>query len=136
MERLSRQERVAKVMTGDPLKIGRDETVGQAAGLMEKKRVGSLLVVEQEKLVGIITERDLVQRVIAKGLSPAEIRVGEVMSPSPDTIDLNASLEEAYHIIEAYRMMGEHLSAASGRNQTNFGLQIADYGTLKLEIGN
>ncbi|MDI6793425.1 MAG: DUF6516 family protein [bacterium] len=44
--------------------------------------------------------------------------------------------DNAPHHLELDNYPHHKLSAASGRNQTNFGLQIADYGTLKLEIGN
>lgn len=58
-----------------------------ACKLMAKKKVSAILVLEDEKLVGIFTERDAVFRVIAKGLDPATTPVKKVMTPSPVTVD-------------------------------------------------
>lgn len=68
------------------LKAPPDTTVGKAARLMLGKSVGALLVVEDDRLVGICTERDIVFRVVAKGLDSDHTRVAEVMTPAPVTI--------------------------------------------------
>jgi CBS domain-containing protein len=62
-------------------------SVLDACKLMAKKKVSAVLVLEDEKLVGIFTERDAVFRVIAKGLDPATTPVKKVMTPSPVTVD-------------------------------------------------
>ena len=64
-----------------------DATVSEAAKLMAKKNVGAILVVDNEHLVGIFTERDAVFRVIAAGLDPGTTTIGEVMTPDPVTVD-------------------------------------------------
>jgi len=61
--------------------------VSTAAKLMAKKNVGAVLVVEDERLVGIFTERDIAFRVVARGLDAQTTRLAQVMTPSPDTID-------------------------------------------------
>jgi len=65
----------------------RDISVAEAARRMAKKNVGAVVVIEDGRLVGIFTERDVVFRVVARGLDPAQTRVGEAMTPSPLTID-------------------------------------------------
>jgi CBS domain-containing protein len=75
--------------------IGPDRTVHDAAILMEQAGVGSLAVVEEDHLVGIVTDRDLVRRALAKGLS-LEARVDGVMSTPVLTIDSRADLRDAY----------------------------------------
>jgi len=64
-----------------------DSTVGKAAQLMAKKKVGAVLVLEHHTLVGIFTERDVVFRVIAQGLDPNATRLSEVMTSPPQTVD-------------------------------------------------
>lgn len=64
-----------------------DATVGKAAQLMAKKKVGAVLVLEHHTLVGIFTERDVVFRVIAQGLDPHATRLSEVMTSPPQTVD-------------------------------------------------
>ena len=60
-------------------------TVSDAARLMATRNAGAVLVVANESLVGIFTERDIVFRVIAKDLDPATTHLDTVMTPSPLT---------------------------------------------------
>ncbi len=68
-----------------------DTTVSAAALLMANRNVGAVMVVEQERLVGIFTERDAVYRVIARGLDAQTTRLSEVMTPAPRTVDPDKS---------------------------------------------
>ena len=81
--------------------IGPNQTVLEAANLMKESDRGSLLIVDGKITVGIITERDLVIRVIAKNLSHTT-PVSEVMSSPLITINAKVSLKKAA------RIMGEH----------------------------
>jgi CBS domain-containing protein len=67
------------------LKIAPDATVSKAAAQMADRNVGAALVVESDRLVGIFTERDIVVRVVARGIDPATAQVGEVMTRDPHT---------------------------------------------------
>lgn len=64
-----------------------DTTVQQAAKLMAQKKMSAVMVVSDEQLVGIFTERDAVFRVIARGLNVQTTQLSEVMTPSPQTVD-------------------------------------------------
>ena len=68
------------VVTASP-----DTTVHKVATLMASKNVGAVMVVDDEALVGIFTERDVVCRVVARGLDPATTAVADVMTPRPHT---------------------------------------------------
>lgn len=68
------------------LKAPPETLVSKAAKLMAAKNVGALMVVEGGRLVGIFTERDVVFRVVARGLDARTTAVSEVMSPAPHTI--------------------------------------------------
>ena len=61
-------------------------TVSDAARLMATRNAGAVLVVQDERLVGIFTERDVVFRVIARDLDPAATPLEAVMTPSPRTL--------------------------------------------------
>jgi CBS domain-containing protein len=61
-------------------------TVAEAARLMKKGKVGAVLVVEEERLVGIFTERDALFRVIAPGLDPTTTEMRDVMTRDPTTV--------------------------------------------------
>ena len=75
-----------KLLTAPP-----ETTVSQAAKLMAKKNVGAVMVVEEERLIGIFTERDAVFRVIAKGRDTETTMLTEVMTPAPQTVDPDRS---------------------------------------------
>lgn len=68
-----------------------ETTVSQAAELMAEKNVGAIMVVKDEQLVGIFTERDVVFRVIAKGLDAKTTILIDVMTPKPKTVDPDKS---------------------------------------------
>lgn len=81
--------------------IAPEQTVQLAAMLMTEHRVSSLLVEEHDKLVGIVTDRDLRSRVLAKGL-PASTQVCQVMTRQPHHINRHA------YVFEAVQLMSRH----------------------------
>ena len=85
-------QRVRSVMKkGSVLTAPPETTVSTAAKLMAKKNVGAVMVVEDEKLIGIFTERDAVFRVIAQGRDAQITPLAEVMTTSPLTVDPDKS---------------------------------------------
>ena len=75
-----------KVLSAPP-----ETTVSKAAELMASKNVGAVMVVENERLVGIFTERDAVFRVIARGRDVQTTRLADVMTSEPQTVDPDKS---------------------------------------------
>lgn len=69
------------------LKAAPQTSVLKAARLMAAKNVGAILVVEDEHLIGIFTERDLLVRVVVPGLDARTTRLADVMTRGPHTID-------------------------------------------------
>jgi len=63
-----------------------ETTVTEAAKLMAKKNVGAVMVVEQKRLVGIFTERDLLTRVVRQGRDLGRTRLAEVMTADPEAL--------------------------------------------------
>jgi CBS domain-containing protein len=61
--------------------------VSKAAKLMAAKNVGAIMVIEDDRLVGIFTERDVVFRVVARGLDAQATRLADVMTRAPHTVD-------------------------------------------------
>ncbi len=80
-------QRIRSVMERKKFLIAPPETtVSKAAKLMAKKNVGAVMVVADERLVGIFTERDVVFRVIAQGLDAKATKLAEVMTAPPKTV--------------------------------------------------
>lgn len=75
-----------KFLTAPP-----ETTVSKAAKLMANKNVGAVMVVENELLVGIFTERDAVFRVMAQGRDAQTTKLAEVMTNEPQTVDPDKS---------------------------------------------
>ena len=84
------KEIMNKVITIKP-----DATIKDAADLMSKKRFGCLVVVDEEKIVGIITERDILSKVEAKGKSGKSVLVKDIMSEKVVTTEPNENIDDA-----------------------------------------
>jgi CBS domain-containing protein len=93
--------RIAEVMTRDVKVIGPDRSVRDAARLMDNLNVGSLPVCDGERLVGMITDRDITVRATAIGEDPDKTRVSEIMSE-----DVRWCFEDD-DVSDAARTMGE-----------------------------
>ena len=113
---------ISDICTVDAISCTRDETVQAAALLMRKHHVGDLVVVdrvEDDALpVGIVTDRDIVVSVIALGLDPASLLVGDIMS---DDLLTCGEADDVYQTIEHMRLRGirrvpvvNHRGALSG----------------------
>jgi CBS domain-containing protein len=87
--------KVKDLMTTNPTVVKPDDTAAQAATLMKQEDCGALPVVANGKLVGIITDRDIVIRAIAGGKDPRTTPVSAVMSADPATISPDASDDDA-----------------------------------------
>ena len=74
-------------------------TVLEAARMMAYLRIGALLIVEDDKLVGIFSERDALTRVVAKELDPATTTLAQVMTAGPITIAPDATVQQALDIM-------------------------------------
>ena len=84
-----------KFLTASP-----DTTVYEAAEKMADRRVGAILVVENERLVGIVTERDVLFRVVAQGRDASRTRICEVMSAAPITLAPDKSYGHALLLMQ------------------------------------
>jgi CBS domain-containing protein len=86
---------VRDVMTPQPTSIESNEMVVEAARRMVAENVGSLPVVQDGRLVGMVTDRDLVLHVLAKDLDPHKVPVSDVCTESPVTVAPDDELDTA-----------------------------------------
>jgi CBS domain-containing protein len=93
---------VRHAMTGSPKTLGPAMTVEDAAAMMVQFDFGVIPVVEDDRLLGLVTDRDLVVRVLAGRKDPSEVRLGDVAKGSPVTATPDMG------IAEARRLMAEH----------------------------
>ncbi len=85
---------IQDVMTRDVQRISPEDSIRKAAQLMDEFNIGSIPVVDGEKLVGMITDRDITIRATAAGKAPESTRVGDVMSTEVRTCNASQSVEE------------------------------------------
>lgn len=79
-------------------------SVTQCVRQMNDQKIGAMLVIEDDKLVGIFTERDAVIKVLGAGLDPISTKVSSVMSHDPICITPSTTLEEAMAIVTTHRI--------------------------------
>ncbi len=90
-------ETVRDAMTPTPTVVPKEATAVEAARALAADNVGSLPVVEGGELVGIVTDRDLVVRVLARDLDPHKVPVADVCTESPVVATPDDSLDTALH---------------------------------------
>jgi len=93
--------KVRDIMTPRVVSVSRDVTVTEAARIMRDEKVGSVLVVEDDALVGILTDRQITHSVIAAGDDPREVAVGDVMHEE------FVPLEPEMDLLQALRLQRE-----------------------------
>jgi CBS domain-containing protein len=106
---------VRHAMTESPTTISPDMNAFDAAGLMKNGDMGVLPVVKEGRLVGLLTDRDLVLRVLAERKNPMEVTVSEICTSSPVTVTPDMKLADARDLMEQNKvrrlpvMKGEEL---------------------------
>jgi CBS domain-containing protein len=93
---------IKDVMTSNPCSIDAEKSVAYAAKMMREEDVGLAPIVEGDKLIGMLTDRDIAIRVVAEGRNPEQVKVADVASKQVVAIDPQQDLDEAL------RIMAEH----------------------------
>jgi CBS domain-containing protein len=88
-------------------------TVLEAARFMMERNVGALPVLRNGELVGILSERDIMNRVVAVGRTPGTTAVSEVMTANPRAVSADESIEECLFIMREFGF--RHLPIVDGR---------------------
>jgi CBS domain-containing protein len=95
---------IRDVMTSNPTTCERSTTVVEAAKVMASEDVGPVPVVEGGRLVGLVTDRDLVIRVIAEGRDPNSTTLGEIASSDLVTVQPDTDLDEATRLMSQHQV--------------------------------
>jgi CBS domain-containing protein len=90
---------IREVMTADPRTVDSGATVAEAARDMRDGDVGSVVVVENGQVAGVITDRDIAVRVVAEGRDPDATRVSEAATMSPVTLTVDQTVEDAIRLV-------------------------------------
>jgi CBS domain-containing protein len=101
-----------KTHTGQVCSVNPESTVYQALVLMAKENIGAVLVIDREKLVGVLTERDYARKIILKDRASKDTQVREIMSTDLFLMNPSQSVEEALEMMSAKAV--RHLPVTEG----------------------
>ena len=93
---------IKDAMTSNPKTVTSDQTVADAARIMKQEDAGVVPIVDGDRLVGVVTDRDITITVVAEGKDPQSTRVTEIASRDLVTVDPQQDLDEAL------RLMAQH----------------------------
>ena len=97
--RIPREESVRDIMTAEPRALAPGASAMEAAQVMRDNDIGDVVVLEEERLYGIVTDRDIVVRVLAEQSDPSAVRLADICSRELTTIAPDASVGEAVRLI-------------------------------------
>jgi len=95
---------VRDAMTESPRSIGASASVVEAARVMREEHIGSLPITEDEKLVGMLTDRDITTRVVAEAADPKTTSVGDVYSRDLISVEPDSDLEQALLLMARHQV--------------------------------
>jgi CBS domain-containing protein len=95
---------IRDLMTENPSSCERGTSVAEAAKVMAREDVGPVPVVEGGRLVGLVTDRDVVVRVLAEGRDPGSTTVGEIASSDLVTLSPDDDLDQALQLLARHQV--------------------------------
>jgi CBS domain-containing protein len=90
---------IRNVMYANPITMSSTSTVAEAAHKMREADIGNVIVLEGDRLYGIVTDRDIVVRAIAEGRNPATAKLGDICSHDMTTLDPTDTVEDAVRLM-------------------------------------
>ena len=105
---------IREAMTPNPTTIESGTTAQEAARTMKSEDIGSLPIIEGERLIGVVTDRDIAIRIVAEGKG-ADTTVGEIASKDVVTIDPQQTLDEAVRLMAENQVRRLPVTEEDGR---------------------
>jgi CBS domain-containing protein len=96
--------RVSEIMVKNPIVVDPDTNCTRLAKIMRDKEIGSLVLVNNNKPIGIVTERDLVHRVMATQKDPKKCKANDIASKPVIAVSIHADIEMAVDIMNDYKI--------------------------------
>jgi len=95
---------VKEVMNDKVLTAPKETLIKDAARIMTKYRIGSLVILEKSKLIGIVTERDILGKVVARGDDPRIIKIEDIMTTDVISIQDDDTVEKAVELMTEHKI--------------------------------
>jgi CBS domain-containing protein len=93
-----------EIMSRNVVTVGQDASVSDAAAVMSNLQIGCVVVRNRERIVGILTERDILASIVIPGKNSKDVKVRDIMSSPVKMIAPDASVEEVADIMSASRI--------------------------------
>ena len=93
--------RVRDIMTADPACIAASDSIVEAARIMKREDAGVVPVVDGDKLIGIITDRDIVVRLVAEGRNPLDCKINEAMTKNIRSVSEDATVDDVLDVMRS-----------------------------------
>ncbi|MBF0494881.1 MAG: CBS domain-containing protein [Candidatus Omnitrophica bacterium] len=87
------------IITGEVVTAGEDTSVKDAAMLMRENNIGIIVILNDEKVVGTVSEREITRSIAAEGLSAAETKCGEIMNKDVVSTQIKDGLNKLYQML-------------------------------------
>jgi len=106
-----------EIMTANPVSCGADDPIVRVADTMRKEDIGSLPVVDagQQRLVGMVTDRDIVVKIVAAGTDIRSATVRDAMTPNPVSVREDDDVNEAVQVMSQRQIRRLPVVDANGR---------------------
>ena len=92
-------QRISEVMTPNPVTLPADRSAVDAAEVMRDRDIGDVIVMEQNRVMGIVTDRDIVVRIVAGGQEPAQVKLADICSKELHSVKSTDPVEEAINLM-------------------------------------
>lgn len=106
---------ISEVMTSNPRTVETSTPVAEAAKQMRSEDVGSLPIMEGDRVVGMLTDRDIALRVVAEGKDPQTTTAGEIASRELVTVDPEQGIDEAARLMARHQLRRVPVVEEDGR---------------------
>jgi CBS domain-containing protein len=106
---------VRDAMTSDPRGVETSTSIAEAARLMKELDVGPLPILDEGRVVGMVTDRDIVIRAVAEGKDVGSTQVGEIASKDVVTVDPQQDLDEALRLMAQHQIRRVPVVEEDGR---------------------
>jgi CBS domain-containing protein len=98
------KKKISELMSSNPCAIEADKPVAYAARMMKDEDVGLAPIVEGDRLIGTLTDRDIAVRVVAEGKDPQTTLVREIASTNVVTVEADQGLDEALQLMASHQV--------------------------------
>jgi CBS domain-containing protein len=107
--------KINEIMTANPKSHSREDNIAEVAASMRDGNVGAVPIVENEKIVGIVTDRDLAIRAVAEGRNLGTTTVQEIMTTEPVTVTEDTPLNEVAGLMKQHEIRRIIVTDNTGR---------------------